>query len=63
MVPFNNAGNHLPQQHFTVHACMHEDVDPDVFQVGFVFTITSIPMDGFQNDLAQLFPLMSRCAI
>ena len=30
---------------------------------GFVWTSTFIFMDGFQNNLAQLFSLMSRSAI
>ena len=30
---------------------------------GFAWNITSISIDGFQNNLAQMFSFMSRCAI
>ena len=40
---------------FRVCACIH--------QSGLVRTVTSLLMDGFQNNLAHLFYIMSRSAI
>ena len=41
----------MPQGHFSVYACVH----PSRHLSGFVWAITSVFVDGFQNDLAQMF--------
>ena len=51
------------QWHFRVCGCIRVCIRLDVFIFKFVCAVTSTSMNEFQNNLAQLFSLMSRCAI